>query len=159
MSCKDYYIVRIHTELSKNQMKKFHDFTDVIPFYSYIKEYFNFKWAFIEEVTGKSMEQWYWDYFLDPMECAFEYIHDLTGTIIITNDGRYADFCFPKDKKDLYDRFILKLNNSKVKYHTVTKLLGFWLFEQRSFTIHREISDKYTPDRQASYPYMKPKDQ
>lgn len=156
MSCKDYYIVRIHTELPKRQMKKFSDGIDVRPFYAYINEYLIFKWAFIKEETGKGPKTWMWEYFMDPMECAFEYIHDITGAIIITNDGRYADFCFPKTQKEMYDRFIFNLNNSKVKYHTVTKLLGFWLFEQRSFTWHRELSNQHTPERQTQFPFLKP---
>lgn len=153
LNSNDYYKIRIYHRPSKYIMKKYHEehknifnednkikTTKYIKIFDiHIKIMLDFKWKFIEYISGFKLDMWYNFYMYDTTECAIEYIWESTDILII-KDRNYYTFYIPKRYQEYYE-WVLNNIPKKFKYKILKRESIPWFYQdKKNCKYTRELS-------------------
>lgn len=147
----DYNIIRIDYRPSKyimNKHKKIEKETETqLPFpkqfYELIHIYADFKWSFIEYVSGYKHDYWFNFYMFETLECAIEHIRESTKIIFEDKSG-YCYIMIPKDNNEVFD-WVINNIPKELKYRMLKKAsMSYWYSNPQSVRHYRTHSLEFT---------------
>lgn len=159
IKCSDYLIVKLRYYADAKVLKKHYadpNHADKwLPKQHHERAvaYHDFFFSFIEKITGKSKDYWYYQYMTDASACLREEIHETYG-ILTSDTGGYYVWMIPKNRKDLFDWVV---ENTTVPYKVMKKVhLGGWKWRgPEASTYSREFSKLHTQRMKEKFPFLK----
>lgn len=141
MKCKDFYIIKIRYYADENLLKKCHS-NEPLPtqHMDRAKTFTEFRWQFIEKMTGQNSQYWYTEYPFETIECAFEYIEEKFDIRIHKGEG-WETFWIPKTQPEIFEWI---KENCKNPYRELQKSnTSFWSFRSEDKTWRRKMSNDF----------------
>lgn len=125
VKCKDYFIIKIRYYANDRLLRKWHAGGEMpTQHWERAKEYIEFMWMLVEEVTGNDMKYWHEKYMFEAKECAMEEIEEEYSIFYSGGEG-WATLMVPLRQ----DRIIKWIkSNVRLPYKVVsrTNLVGYF---------------------------------
>jgi hypothetical protein len=149
MKWDNYHIFKIRYFASDYLLKKWHNGgKQPKQHWERAKQITEFKWKFVEKVTGISQTEWLYNYQSHTIECAMDYVMENNDIHVLLNNSKFIYILIPKEDEELYQWMVNTIENP----YELIRRMQFDYFSDMDIKWRREWSKKLTEELYEKHP-------